>query len=490
MVRESDAVEIILLFRSKGIQIYLDGGWGVDALVGFESRCHNDIDIFIEKQDKECSIKLLKDTGYSETVMEYTTPEHTVWRDENARIIDFHIFSRNSEGDFVFESETFPKEIFTSIGRIGHLEVDCITPEWQVRFHSGYKLDDNDIKDVLLLCDKFNLALPDEIAQNFKINTNRLTLRRWRENDAEALYKYASDGRVSEMALWPRHTSVDMSREVIKDFFQPNPFTLAMVLKETNEPIGCIGLVPAGAEHYKPFANEREVGYWIGFPYWGKGLTSEALKSMIEFCRNNIRLDSLLITTDAANKASQRVAEKCGFTNFTDYDNNGTPSKAFRLSLSSLVIRKVEDDKQEFMDLLLIGDGSVDMIVRYLEPGSLHVGSMDNKDIAVIVTVENNDGSVEIKNLAVDAAFRRRGIGRKMLEYVEKLYPDKKIILGTGETPSTLRFYRSCGYRNSHRIPNFFTDNYPNPIVEEDVTLRDMVYLYKDFNKNDTEEHS
>lgn len=490
MVRESDAVEIILLFRSKGIQIYLDGGWGVDALVGFESRCHNDIDIFIEKQDKECSIKLLKDTGYSETVMEYTTPEHTVWRDENARIIDFHIFSRNSEGDFVFESETFPKEIFTSIGRIGHLEVDCITPEWQVRFHSGYKLDDNDIKDVLLLCDKFNLALPDEIAQNFKINTNRLTLRRWRENDAEALYKYASDGRVSEMALWPRHTSVDMSREVIKDFFQPNPFILAMVLKETNEPIGCIGLVPAGAEHYKPFANEREVGYWIGFPYWGKGLTSEALKSMIEFCRNNIRLDSLLITTDAANKASQRVAEKCGFTNFTDYDNNGTPSKAFRLSLSSLVIRKVEDDKQEFMDLLLIGDGSVDMIVRYLEPGSLHVGSMDNKDIAVIVTVENNDGSVEIKNLAVDAAFRRRGIGRKMLEYVEKLYPDKKIILGTGETPSTLRFYRSCGYRNSHRIPNFFTDNYPNPIVEEDVTLRDMVYLYKDFNKNDTEEHS
>lgn len=490
MVRESDAVEIILLFRSKGIQIYLDGGWGVDALVGFESRCHNDIDIFIEKQDKECSIKLLKDTGYSETVMEYTTPEHTVWRDENARIIDFHIFSRNSEGDFVFESETFPKEIFTSIGRIGHLEVDCITPEWQVRFHSGYKLDDNDIKDVLLLCDKFNLALPDEIAQNFKINTNSLTLRRWRENDAEALYKYASDGRVSEMALWPRHTSVDMSREVIKDFFQPNPFTLAMVLKETNEPIGCIGLVPAGAEHYRPFANEREVGYWIGFPYWGKGLTSEALKSMIEFCRNNIRLDSLLITTDAANKASQRVAEKCGFINFTDYDNNGTPSKAFRLSLSSLVIRKVEDDKQEFMDLLLIGDGSVDMIVRYLEPGSLHVGSMDNKDIAVIVTVENNDGSVEIKNLAVDAAFRRRGIGRKMLEYVEKLYPDKKIILGTGETPSTLRFYRSCGYRNSHRIPNFFTDNYPNPIVEEDVTLRDMVYLYKDFNKNDTEEHS
>ena len=127
MVNESDAIEIMSIFRSKGIQIYLDGGWGVDALIGFESRCHNDIDIFIEKQDKECSIKLLNDNGYSETVMAYTTPEHTVWRDGNARIIDLHIFSRNSKGDLVFESETFPKEVFTGKGHIGHLEVDCIT---------------------------------------------------------------------------------------------------------------------------------------------------------------------------------------------------------------------------------------------------------------------------------------------------------------------------------------------------------------------------
>ncbi|WP_290393680.1 GNAT family N-acetyltransferase, partial [uncultured Duncaniella sp.] len=119
------------------------------------------------------------------------------------------------------------------------------------------------------------------------------------------------------------------------------------------------------------------------------------------------------------------------------------------------------------------------MIMRYLDRGSLYVGSIDNKDVAVIVTVENNDGSVEIKNLAVAAAYRRKGIGRKMLEYVEKVYPDRKIILGTGETPSTLRFYRSCGYLYSHRIPNFFTDNYPNPIVEEGVTIRDMIYLFK-----------
>jgi len=166
------------------------------------------------------------------------------------------------------------------------------------------------------------------------IKTQRLSLRPWNEADAEALYKYASDARVSEMALWPRHTSVEMSRQVIRDFFMPNPHTFAIVLNETAEPIGCIGLVPAGGEHFSPAANEREIGYWTGLPYWGKGVATEALQALISFCKNDLHLDSLLITTDAANEASQRVAAKCGFIHFSDYDNNGTPSKAFRLTLA------------------------------------------------------------------------------------------------------------------------------------------------------------
>lgn len=165
------------------------------------------------------------------------------------------------------------------------------------------------------------------------IGSDRLILRRWREEDADALYKYASDGRVSEMALWPRHTSVEMSRDVIRDFFQPNPYTFAMILKETGEPIGCIGLVPIGDEHFAPLPDEREVGYWIGLPYWGKGLTTEALSSLICFCRNTLHLDSLLITTDANNIASQRVAEKCGFRFITDYTCNDIDSRAYRLVL-------------------------------------------------------------------------------------------------------------------------------------------------------------
>lgn len=145
----------------------------------------------------------------------------------------------------------------------------------------------------------------------------------------------------------------------------------------------------------------------------------------------------------------------------------------------TFVIIEVESGKKQYLSLLLAGDESESMIDRYLDSGTLFVGLLDGKPIAVCVAVSLDSDTVEIKNLAVDAEFRRRGYGRLMLEHVELQHPDKRIILGTGETPSTLRFYKSCGYSFSHRIPNFFTDNYPAPIIEEGVTLRDMIYLEK-----------
>lgn len=163
------------------------------------------------------------------------------------------------------------------------------------------------------------------------IETERLILRHWLESDAPALYRYASEPRVSQMALWPCHTSVDMSRYVIQNYFIPNPSTFAIVLKSTLEPIGCIGLVPQGDEHHAPLPGEREVGYWIGLPHWNSGFTTEALRALIAYCSDSMHLNSLLITTDARNAASQRVAIKCGFTQFDEYIHDGIPSQAYRL---------------------------------------------------------------------------------------------------------------------------------------------------------------
>lgn len=142
-------------------------------------------------------------------------------------------------------------------------------------------------------------------------------------------------------------------------------------------------------------------------------------------------------------------------------------------------ITEIDNDKKQYLPLLLIGDESETMIDKYLDSGTLYVGLLEGKPIAVCVAVNLDSDTVEIKNLAVEAEYRRHGYGRRMLEYVESRHSNKKIILGTGETPSTLRFYESCGYSYSHRIPNFFTDNYPAPIIEEGVTLRDMIYLEK-----------
>ena len=168
------------------------------------------------------------------------------------------------------------------------------------------------------------------------IRSDRIALRPWRMEDAESLYRYASDGRVSELALWPRHESVEMSREVIERVFIPNPHSFDIVLRESDEAVGCIGLVPEGDEHHATAINEREVGYWIGRPYWGLGLTTEALKMLMVYCRDTLHLDALMLTTDAANVASQRVAAKCGFRLVGDYEYDGILSKAYRLSLKGL----------------------------------------------------------------------------------------------------------------------------------------------------------
>ncbi|MDE6346780.1 MAG: GNAT family N-acetyltransferase [Muribaculaceae bacterium] len=144
-----------------------------------------------------------------------------------------------------------------------------------------------------------------------------------------------------------------------------------------------------------------------------------------------------------------------------------------------LRIEEIFENIGRLMPLLLIGDESEAMINRYLSRGRVFAGIVDNTEISVCVVTSEPGGYIEIKNLAVAPHMRRQGIGRAMLAHIESLYRDNDIYLGTGETPSTLRFYMSCGYSYSHRIENFFTDNYDSPIIEEGVRLKDMIYLKK-----------
>ena len=111
--------------------------------------------------------------------------------------------------------------------------------------------------------------------------TGRLILRPWQESDAEALYKYARDPAIGPIAGWPPHTSVEDSLNVIRTVFSA-PETYAVVLKETGGPVGsaCI-MFGEGLHSARMKADEAEIGYWIGRPYWGQGLIPEAVRCLL-----------------------------------------------------------------------------------------------------------------------------------------------------------------------------------------------------------------
>ncbi|MGM9800814.1 MAG: GNAT family N-acetyltransferase [Candidatus Limisoma sp.] len=144
------------------------------------------------------------------------------------------------------------------------------------------------------------------------METERILLRPWRDDDAPVLYRFASDPDVGPRAGWAAHTSVDESREVIRSVFM-NPTTWAIVLKSNNLPIGAMGYGPSCDCGLPAFDDEPTVGYWVAKPYWGLGICTEALRMMIDHVRRTADMRSFVSGHFVDNPASCRVMEKCGF---------------------------------------------------------------------------------------------------------------------------------------------------------------------------------
>jgi RimJ/RimL family protein N-acetyltransferase len=145
-----------------------------------------------------------------------------------------------------------------------------------------------------------------------EIETRRLVLRPWREEDAESLYEYARDPMVGPVAGWPVHTSVENSREIIRDILSAEG-TYAVVLRETGEAIGSTGLMVGEAGNLSLPDTEGEVGYWIGVPFQGRGYATEATREIIRHAFEDLGLATLWCGWFDGNEPSRRVAEKCGF---------------------------------------------------------------------------------------------------------------------------------------------------------------------------------
>ena len=171
------------------------------------------------------------------------------------------------------------------------------------------------------------------------METERIKLRRWRDSDAEALFKYASDPDVGPRAGWPAHRTVEESLEIIRTVFH-NDCTWAIVLKETDEPIGAMGYFTKDTSNIPIGDNDCEVGYWVGKPYWNRGICSEALQAMIDRIRATTTIRSLISGHFVDNPASGRVMEKCGFLPTGDlvyderlYGGKGRAIRVLRLPL-------------------------------------------------------------------------------------------------------------------------------------------------------------
>ncbi len=143
-------------------------------------------------------------------------------------------------------------------------------------------------------------------------------------------------------------------------------------------------------------------------------------------------------------------------------------------------IREVNDNKKQFVSLLLLADEQENMVERYLEKGTMYVLE-DNEVKAECVVTDEGNGILEIKNIAVVPEYQGKGYGKMLLDFIACKYAGSYSILqvGTGDSPLTIPFYEKCGFVRSHIVPRFFTDNYDHPIYEGGIQLVDMVYLQK-----------
>lgn len=142
-------------------------------------------------------------------------------------------------------------------------------------------------------------------------------------------------------------------------------------------------------------------------------------------------------------------------------------------------IRQILENKWDFLPLLLLGDEQVDMIERYLDRGTL-LALYDGGTLRTVAVVTDEGGGVfELKNLATVPDSQRRGYGRAMVEHIAEICRNRgtRLLAGTGDSPLTIPFYERLGFRESHRVRNFFTDHYDHPIYEAGSQLVDMVYL-------------
>jgi lincosamide nucleotidyltransferase A/C/D/E len=163
---ESDVAALLDLVAELGAAIWLDGGWAVDACLGEQTRRHADLDIVVEERHTAVLIEALRSRGFGDVPRDDSRPWNFVLGDDAGREVDFHVIVLDAGGNGVYgpaaNGDEFPAAALAGVGVVGGRAVRCISPEWLVRFHTGYAVDDDDWADVSALCARFEMPIPPD----------------------------------------------------------------------------------------------------------------------------------------------------------------------------------------------------------------------------------------------------------------------------------------------------------------------------------------
>jgi lincosamide nucleotidyltransferase A/C/D/E len=155
----ASVIQILELLQSNGIEVVVDGGWAVDALLGGQTRPHGDLDIALRHRDVSKLRELLEAIGYGDVPSAERRECNFVMGDGHGHRVDIHSYEFDETGHNVFGVAYLPEHL-TGQGTIMGRPVRCIPVEWMIKFHDGYELDWNDYRDVKALCDRLGFALP------------------------------------------------------------------------------------------------------------------------------------------------------------------------------------------------------------------------------------------------------------------------------------------------------------------------------------------
>lgn len=133
----------------------------MDALLGIETREHTDLDIALQHKDVPELRRLLGERGFNEIQVPDTRDCNFVLQDKQGNRVDVHSYTFDDQGNNIF-GVAYKPEHLTGSGSIAGHPVKCIPPDHMVAFHSGYRLDENDFRDVKALCERFGIPLPKE----------------------------------------------------------------------------------------------------------------------------------------------------------------------------------------------------------------------------------------------------------------------------------------------------------------------------------------